>query len=98
MSSKSRLYDRVTNIKFTRIGDDYYNNTYRLFELNLLSHKYINYDDYARWVFFDDILRDLYEMPNARFWYSIKNCMLNYGISYVFVPLNATSVTANISA
>jgi len=97
MSSKSRLYDRVTNIKFNRIGDDY-NNAYRLFELILLSSKNINYDDHARWVFFDDTLRDLFEMPNARFWFSIKNCMQNHGISYAFVPLNATSVTANISA
>jgi GNAT superfamily N-acetyltransferase len=97
MSSKSRLYDRTTNIKFIRIGDDYIN-AYRLFELNLLSYKQINYDDHARWVFFDDTLRDLFQMPNARFWYPIKNCMENHGIAYAFVPLNATSVTANISA
>lgn len=93
MSSKPRLYDRVTNIKYVRIGNDY-NQTYRLFELILLS----NSDNYARWVFFDETLRDLFEMPNARFWYSIKNCMVNHGIAYAFVPLNATSVTANISA
>jgi len=96
MSSKSRLYDRVTNIKFVRIGDDY-NNTYRLFELILLNNS-INYQDHARWLFFDSTLRDLFEMPYARFWSSIKNCMENHGISYGFVPLNATSVTANISA
>jgi len=97
MSSKSRLYDRVTNIKFVRIGDDY-NNTYRLFDLILLPNNNLNLDDYPRWLFFDRTLRDLFEMPNARFWYSIKNCMENHGIAYAFIPLNATSVTANISA
>jgi GNAT superfamily N-acetyltransferase len=97
MSSKSHLYDRVTNIKFVRIGDDY-NHTYRLFELILLSNNHRNFDDYPRWLFFYATLRDLFEMPNARFWFSIKNCMENYGIAYAYVPLNATSVTANISS
>jgi ribosomal protein S18 acetylase RimI-like enzyme len=97
MSSKPRLYDRLTNIRFNRLGDDY-NNTYRLFELNLLPNKPLNDVNYDRWTFFDHTLRDLFEMPNARFSYSIKNCMENHGIAYAFVPLNATSVTANISA
>ncbi|CAF2709361.1 unnamed protein product [Rotaria sp. Silwood2] len=97
MSSKPQLYDRATNIKFTRIGDDY-KNAYRLFEINLLSNNSILYDSYQRWFFFQQTLRDLFEMPNARFWYPIMNCMQNHGIVYVFIPLNATSVTANISA
>ncbi|CAF0734992.1 unnamed protein product [Rotaria sp. Silwood1] len=97
MSSKSQLYDRATNIKFIRIGNDY-KNAYRLFELNLLSNNSIMYDSYQRWFFFEQTLRDLFEMPNARFWYAVMNCMHNYGIAYAFVPLNATSVTANISA
>lgn len=97
MSSKSRLFDRLTNIRFHRIGEDY-NKTYRLYELNLISTKGIHDDNYDRWAFFDHTLRDLFEMPNARFWYSIKNCLENFGVTYAFVPLNATSVTANISA
>jgi ribosomal protein S18 acetylase RimI-like enzyme len=97
MSSKSKLYDRATNIQFIRIGDDY-RNTYRLYELNLSSNKHVKFDDLARWNFFDETLRELFEMPNARFWYPIKNCMENSGIAYAFVPLNATSVTTNISA
>ncbi|CAF0731144.1 unnamed protein product [Rotaria sordida] len=97
MSSKLQLYDRATNIKFIRIGIDY-KNAHRLYELNLLSNNSIMYDSYQRWFFFEKTLRDLFEMPNARFWYAIINCMQNNGIAYVFVPLNATSITANISA
>ncbi|CAF3317868.1 unnamed protein product [Rotaria socialis] len=97
MSSKLALYDRATNIKFIRIGSDY-KNTYRFYELNLTSNNHATHDNYAQWVFFDQTLRDLFEMPNARFWQSIVNCLQNYGIAYAYVPLNATSVTANISA
>lgn len=97
MSSRSQLYDRATNIKFTRIGSDF-KGTYRLFELHLGSNFSVFYDNYARWHLFDHTLRDLFEMPNARFWNSIINCMQNQGVAYAFVPLNATSVTANISA
>ena len=97
MSSKAQLYDRLTNIRFNRIGEDY-NKTYRLYELNLVSNKGMIEDNYDRSSFFDHTLRDLFEMPNARFWYSIKNCLENFGITYAFVSLNATSVTANISA
>lgn len=97
MSPKRQLYDPATNIKFIRIGNDY-NNAYRLYKLNLLSNNQIGNDNYARWVFFDEALRDLFEMPNAKFWHSIINCLHNSGIVYAFVPLNATSVTSNISA
>ncbi len=97
MSSKSPLYDRLTNIRYDRVGDDY-NNTYRLFELSLSTNKHSKDINHDRWAFFDHTLRDLFEMPNARFLFSIRNCMENHGISYAFVPLNATSVTANISA
>ena len=51
MSSKSRLYDRLTNIRFTRLGEDH-NKTYRLYELNLLPSKINNDDYYDRWFFF----------------------------------------------
>ncbi len=66
--------------------------------MNLLPQKSLNDINHDRWNFFDHTLRDLFEMPNARFLYSIQNCMENHGIAYAFVPLNATSVTANISA
>ena len=95
MSSKSKLYDQATNIQFLRIGDDY-KNTYRLYQLNLLPSA--TYEYYGRWIFFDETLRDLFEMPDATFLYPARNCMENSGIAYAFVPLNATSVTTNISA
>jgi ribosomal protein S18 acetylase RimI-like enzyme len=97
MSSKSQLFDRITNIKFIRIGDDH-KNTYRLFELKLSSKTTINFDYHSRWVFFEETLRNLFEMPDARFRHLIVDCMQNHGIAYAFVPLNATSVTSNISA
>lgn len=97
MSSKSRLYDRLTNIRFNRLGDDY-NKTYRLYELTLPATKVHNDDHYDRWLFFEQTLRDLFEMPNAQFWYPMKNCMEHFGIAYAFVPLNSTSITADISA
>ncbi|CAF0803563.1 unnamed protein product [Adineta steineri] len=97
MSSKSRLYDRASDIKLIRIGNDY-KNLYRLFEIHLLSNPQANYDFRTRWLFFDKTLRDLFEMPNAKFWFSIIDCMQNHGIAYAYVPLNATSITSNISA
>ena len=97
LSPKSRFVDRITDLRFTRIGDDQ-NDAYRLFELTPVSSEKIYYSNHARWLFFDETLRDLFEMPHARFWYAIINCMEDHGLVFAFVPRNATSVTANISA
>ena len=97
MSSKARLYDQVTGVEFLRIGDDH-KKTYRLYELKLSLNNAKNYNEHARWLFFVETLRKLFEMPYARFWFPLIDCMRNHGIAYAFVPLNATSVTSNISA
>ena len=95
--AKSRFVDRITDLNFTRIGEDR-NDSYRLFELNPVSNERIYYKHHARWLFFDETLRDLFEMPHARFWYSIIDCMENHGLAYAVVSRNATSLTGNISA
>lgn len=82
---------------FQPVGEDF-RDAYRLFKLSLLSDDQGYYHQHARWRFLDETLRDLFEMPNARFWNAIINCMQNQGLIYALVPLNATSVTANISA
>ena len=97
MSKKSRFYDQATRTRFNRIGKDY-NHTYRLYEISLLPNKFSYDDDQERWEFFDYTLRDLFQMPHARFFHPLKNCLENHGITYAFVPLNATSILANISA
>ncbi|UJR33775.1 hypothetical protein I4U23_021202 [Adineta vaga] len=97
MSSKSILYDRASNIKFIRIGNDY-KDFYRFYEIDLLLTSNRSYDLHSRWLFFDETLRELFEMPKAKFWFSIINCLQNHGIAYAFIPNNATSVTLNVSA
>lgn len=97
MSTRSRFHDETTRTRFTRIGNDY-NGTYRLYEITLLPNKPSFVDNQERWEFFDYTLRDLFEMPRANFFRPLKNCLQNHGITYVFVPLNATSIFGNISA
>lgn len=97
MSTRSRFRDETTRTRFTRIGNDY-NGTYRLYEITLLPNKPSFVDNQERWEFFDHTLRDLFEMPHANFFRPLKNCLQNHGITYVFVPLNATSIFGNISA
>ena len=93
MSSEKHLVDRATGIVYTRIGDDF-RNAYRLFELNLTS----KHDPETSWRFLDSTLRDLFEMPNATFWYSMITCLEQSGRVYAMVPLNTSSVTTTISA
>lgn len=97
MSAKAVLYDRPSNMKFIRIGSDH-KNAYRLFRLDLLANSSRYYDFHARWSFFDEALRDFFEMPQVQLWLPIIDCMQKSGVAYAFVPLNATSVTLNVSA
>jgi ribosomal protein S18 acetylase RimI-like enzyme len=97
MSSKRRFIDRSTGIVFQRTGNDYLG-IYRLFELQLLSNRSIYYNHHARWLFFSQTLRDLFEMPDISFWDPVMNCMQNHGKAFVLVPLRATSITSEISA
>ena len=71
---------------------------YRLFQLELKSNNHSQHTDHFRWSFFEDTLRDLFEMPRARFRFAITNCMEKKGLAWVLVPLNATSIITDISA
>lgn len=84
-------------MRFERIGEDF-RDAYRLFELKWKLRKDDDFTSSTRWLFFDDTLRDLFEMPAAQFWHAIINCMENHGVAYALVPLNATSITTNVSA